>query len=296
MAFWNRSDPHTASSQQNLERGGLPLLAERRIKAETEDPKRRFTSDLSVNELMLTHDTGYLPVSQVMGSSIYHVGWQYKPLYASSELSVVTQAYSHARLLALSRLQKEAKMLGAHGVIGVRIMRNAYDWAKDLIEFAVLGTAIRLPSSAQPERPFLSDLSGQEFWSLHKAGFRPAGIVFGNCVWYQVSTYATQAALAPSVMGIFSTSFYNQELPDFTKAVYHARRQAMSRMEGECVTFGGEGVVGVQVSTKITEKEVDVNDNKRTDLIVNFEAFGTAIARYEHGLVPIIDYAVSLHP
>ena len=42
-------------------------------------PATIFTSDLSVNELALLGQAGYEPLGQVMGSSVYHVGWQYMP-------------------------------------------------------------------------------------------------------------------------------------------------------------------------------------------------------------------------
>lgn len=300
MAFWNRvkTEPsaEAASSQRNLEQGGLPLLAMRRIKAEMDRPDRRFTSDLSVNELALTHAVGYLPVSQVLGSSVYHVGWQYMSSSSwmmSGELDVLTKATSHARLLALTRMQTEAKMLGADGVVGVRIEQQRYDWAGDLIEFVAVGTAIKLPGAPPAEQPFLSDLSAQEFWALHQAGYRPAGIVFGNCVWYQVASWATQ--FANNQGGWAINSFFNQELTDFTQAVFNARSIAMYRMEQECRQFGGDGVVGAKINTDVSEYEVETgNDNKRTDLIVTFEALGTAITTIDRDKVPVIDYVVSL--
>ncbi len=298
MAFWNKPgnqpDPAAVSSQQMLERGGLPLLAQRRIKAENDSPKRRFTSDLSVNELLLTHAAGYVPVSQVVGSCVYHVGWQFTPTYSSSELSTLTHAYSHARLLALSRLQQEAHLLGAHGVVGVRIERQAYDWAGDLIEFIAVGTAIRLPNAAGGEKPFLSDLSGREFWALHEAGYHPVGVAFGNCVWYEVASWSTQVANNQQSVFGFTTSYFNQELTDFTQAVYNARHLATRRMEAECQVFGGSGIVGVKIATNVEEREVEFNDQKRTDMVVTFESLGTAITEYRRGPFPSIDYTMML--
>ena len=40
---------------------------------------RFFTSDLSVNELMLTRQAGFRPLTQVMGSCFYRTGWQSYP-------------------------------------------------------------------------------------------------------------------------------------------------------------------------------------------------------------------------
>ena len=35
-----------------------------------------FTSDLSVNEFLLVREAGFRPLGLVLGSSIYHVGFQ----------------------------------------------------------------------------------------------------------------------------------------------------------------------------------------------------------------------------
>src|SRR5690242_7213296 len=108
------------ASRRSIQAGGLPLNAMDRLKeASRED---FFTSNLSPAELILTHECGYDPVGQVMGSSVYNVGWQSVPMgwnWASGELEVVTAAHYHARHLALGRLSQEAKLLGADGVVGV---------------------------------------------------------------------------------------------------------------------------------------------------------------------------------
>ncbi|MCY0863679.1 MAG: hypothetical protein OWQ57_01880, partial [Sulfobacillus sp.] len=41
-----------------------------------ESPRYVFTSDLSVNEFVLVDEAGFEPLGLVMGSSIYHIGYQ----------------------------------------------------------------------------------------------------------------------------------------------------------------------------------------------------------------------------
>src|ERR1043165_6893803 len=106
-------EKRAAESVQSLEAGRLPLNAVDRLKdqaARQGTPGHIFTSDLSVNELALTDQVGLHPLGQVMGSSVYHVGWQWMPRTAwdSGELEMLTQAFYEARHLALGRLQKEA--------------------------------------------------------------------------------------------------------------------------------------------------------------------------------------------
>ena len=67
-----------AASLAALERGELPLRAQQRL-VQLGGAGGLFTSDLSVNEFALGRSIGLRPLAQVMGSSIYHVGWQQSP-------------------------------------------------------------------------------------------------------------------------------------------------------------------------------------------------------------------------
>src|SRR5713226_4341945 len=147
MPFWKRLSPEeeqrrnltlqeAEASRQSLEMGGLPLQAKRRLSEEVEAGHPLFSSDLSTNEFLLARNKGYTPLSQVMGSSIYHMGWQYVRSYSwntsASELTTVSNAHQHAAQLALGRLEQEAALLKAHGVIGVRLTTRDYEWGQNL--------------------------------------------------------------------------------------------------------------------------------------------------------------------
>ncbi len=56
-----------------------------------------FTSDLSVNEFLLTKEVGFHPLGFVMGSSIYHTGIQTRKWGQSQELTKLTEAMYNAR-------------------------------------------------------------------------------------------------------------------------------------------------------------------------------------------------------
>jgi uncharacterized protein YbjQ (UPF0145 family) len=282
-------DEHAKADQDRLARGGLPLGAERRL-IELRKNGKFFTSNLSVNELALSVSEGVQPLGQVMGSTIYHIGWQYSPIYQSVELITLSQAHYHARLLALSRLQQEARLLGAHGIIGVRLERQAYEWGANLLEFAAYGTAVSLPDIPVPEHPFVCALSGQEFYALRRGGFFPVGFAFGTCTYYHVASYSTQWV---NQGGIFGGGMQNIELTDYTQAVYLARHAAMSRLGEEAARVSAEGVVGVTIEDSIRTYEVEINDQKRRDLIVEFTALGTAIVSAGTDTLNI-DYALPL--
>lgn len=291
MPIWKRSSPEeeqqriqaqqdAEASRQSLEAGGLPLQATRRLHEEVAAGHPLFTSDLSINEFALTRNQGYQPLSQVMGSSIYHVGWQYTRNYSrtpsAGELTTLSQAHQRAAQLALSRLDQEAALLKAHGVIGVRLTTRDYEWGANLLEYTAIGTAIRLPDKPVPQRPFLSDLSGQEFWTLLQAGYYPVGIVTGYCSYY----VALGSWMSGQMRGWLNWS--NQEIEPFSQGIYAARGLAMSRLVSMARNFKASGVVGMHIACDRNVMEYEIESEYAPtqyflDLAVRFSVVGTAI-------------------
>ena len=205
-----------------------------------------FTSDLSVNEFLLVREAGFAPLGLVLGSSIYHVGLQVGRWSQNQELTGLSQAMYHARELAMTRMEAEAAVLGADGIVGVRLEVEFKEWGSDIAEFIAVGTAVK---AAAPEvtarswrnnqgQPFTSDLSGQDFWTLIQSGYGPLGMVMGSCVYHVAHR---------SLGNVVSTIGRNAELPAYTQALYDARELAMARMQAEAETLGAEGIVGVQL-------------------------------------------------
>src|SRR5260221_13466755 len=88
------------------QRQPLPQHAAERIRGMTNaQGVRFFTSDLSVKEFLLTREAGFDCAGVVMGSSIYHVGYQRSSYYQNQELVVQTQALYPARELAIARTE-----------------------------------------------------------------------------------------------------------------------------------------------------------------------------------------------
>ena len=198
-----------------------------------------FTSDLSVNEFLLVKQAGFDPLGLVIGSSIYHIGYQQSSWKQSMEMEVLSQAMYEARELAMTRMEEEADQLGADGVVGVRLDVNYYEWGKDAAEFIAVGTAVKAESGVSHRnalgKPFTSDLSGQDFWTLMHTGHIPQGLVMGTCV-YHIAHRGLGATLG--------SAGQNVELPNFTQALYEARELAMTRMQDEATELGASGIVG----------------------------------------------------
>ncbi|KPV44545.1 heavy metal-binding domain-containing protein [Alicyclobacillus ferrooxydans] len=254
------------------------------------NPEGVFTSDLSVNEYLLVREAGFEPIGMVMGSSVYHIGVQVGRWGQNMELDNLTQAMYHARELAMSRMEEEADALGADGIVGVRLNINRYEWGADLAEFIAIGTAV----VARPElthgdgapksfrtfrnKPFTSDLSGQDFWTLLRSGYRPLSMVMGTCV-YHVAHQGFMKTLAQVGQ--------NQEQPNFTQALYDARELAMERMQAEAHEERAEGIVGVHI---------DEGSYGWASHIIEFFAVGTAVTplRADH-TIPTPNLVLSLN-
>ena len=206
--------------------------------------KSLFTSDLSVNEFLLVKEVGFEPVGLVMGTSIYHIGFQYANMVASQEMGVLTQAMYSARELAMGRMEAEADALGADGIVGVRLEVLQYAWGQNLAEFKAIGTAVRAQDRAGSYRtpqnkPFTSDLSGQDFRTLLAAGYRPISLVMGTCV-YHVGVSGLRQWFS-------QISGQNIEMANYTQALYDARELAMERMQSEAEQVGAEGIIGARI-------------------------------------------------
>src|SRR5215831_8673704 len=215
----------TDQQTTGLDVAGVPQDAIKRL-AELEPGRAGaiFTSDLSVNEFLLVREAGFRP------------------------LGLLSQAMYHARELAMSRMEAEADALHADGIVGVRLDVEMKEFGSDIAEFIAVGTAVKAEPGAggggvenwrnNKNQPFTSDLSGQDFWTLIRAGYAPLGMVMGSCV-YHIAHQKFGAK-----MGNIGR---NVEIEQFTQALYDARELAMSRMQAEAEALHAEGIVGVQL-------------------------------------------------
>jgi uncharacterized protein YbjQ (UPF0145 family) len=247
-----------------------------------------FGSNLSVPEALVVREAGVRPIAQVMGSSVYRVGWQAMPWGARGwgtslqagqtfELDNQTDAWNQARSLAIGRLRDEAAAAGADAVVGVRLQRGDYAWGGDLVEFVAFGTAVRFERFEIDDAPVLSNLSGQDFAKLVRHGFWPVGIVAGSTVAYVAAGYGQQSRAS----GMFSGR-QNQELPDYTQGHYDARHLAMARLGRQAHALHAHGVVGVTIERSQSERERSVAGTSYADLIIELHILGTAIVEVRH--------------
>ena len=184
-------------SLDHVARGGIPLRAQERLAEEAGPNRRLFTSDLSVNEFLLAKDARCEPISQVMGSCVFHVGQIADYKGETGEIRVISEAHRQARGRAIARIYQEAAFVRADAVIGARLRERMITMGKrgkggddggEVLEFTVVGTAVRAPWMVHPPgQPIVTDLSGQDFWALAQDGYEPCGFLFEFCryhVWH----------------------------------------------------------------------------------------------------------------
>ncbi len=247
------ANPYQQPPAQSL---ALPQHARERLEGMRQH--KFFTSDLTVNEFLLVKESGFQPLGLVMGSSIYQIAFQPGQQAMPGEIAPLTQALYQARELAMERMEEEADALGADGIVAVRLTLNVHAWGSNIIEFLAIGTAVHHLQAqgsfrTNKGKPFTSDLSGQDFWTLLNAGYRPLGLVMGNCVYY---------VGMPPPMGP------NQELAGPTQALYDARELAMERMQAEAEELQSEGIVGVAI---------EETNHTWGPSVLEFSAVGTAV-------------------
>ena len=261
--------PYVPGTTANLPAGAAQRL---KLMRGTGERPAFFTSDLSIDEFLLVEQAGFEALGLVLGSSIYHVGFQWQKWSVSQELPVLTHSMYDARELAMTRMEEEADLLGADGIVGVRLVFKQYAMDEGVLEFQAIGTAIRHRERGgslrtKDNRPFTSDLSGQDLWKLMQGGYRPVSLAMGACV-YHIAHLSFMQALKQVGR--------NQEMTVYTEATYAARELALERMQLEAVQRGGVGIVGARVE----ESNWGWGANA-----IEFFAVGTAVAPIGDGAV-----------
>ena len=262
------------ASLRRVEQGGIPLRAEQRL--QEEKGEGLFTSDLSVSEYLMTRDAGCTPISQVMGSCIFHVGQIADYKGATGVIKVISDAHRESRRAALSRLFQEAQLLDADAVIGVHLKDRMItmgargkggDDGGEVLEFTVVGTAVKAPWITHPPgQPIITDLSGQDLWALAQDGYEPCGFLFEFCryhVWHVTQGFQGMQG----------------ELPQASAAVEQARAIAAERLIEQAVACEAEFVVGSDITVSTREVPCGYGGCQLDDLDVDLSWFGTGIRR-----------------
>jgi uncharacterized protein YbjQ (UPF0145 family) len=275
MSQYQRRPIDLMASLQHVQRGGIPLRAQERLAEEAGPNKRLFTSDLSVNEFLLTRQAKCEPISQVMGSSIYHVGTINDYKGETGEITKISDAHREARRRAIARLFEEAQFIRADAVIGAHLRERMITMGKrgkggddggEILEFTVVGTAVRAPWITHPPgQPVITDLSGQELWALAQDGWEPTCFLF-DFIRYHVWHVTPQM-------------IFTGEVDKATSAITTAISMTQQRILDQAKTFATDVVVGSDIDMKVREVPCGYAQCERNDLDIDISWFATGIRR-----------------
>jgi uncharacterized protein YbjQ (UPF0145 family) len=262
------------ASLQRVLQGGIPTRAVERLAEEAGPHKRLFTSDLSVSEFLLARDAGCEPIAQLMGSSIFHIGQIPDYKGKTAELAVISDGHRESRRLALNRIWQEATLVGADAVVGAQLRERLItmgargkggDDGGEVIEFTVVGTAVRAPGLTHPPgQPIVTDLSGQDLWALIQDGWEPCGFFFDFC------KYHGWHVTSGSGVG---------ELAQASQVVETARRTVVDRVTEQARRAQAEFVVGSELKVEVSEVPCGYGGCQLDDLDVNVSWFATGVRR-----------------
>lgn len=231
------------ASQEALEAGRLVPAAMRRLNSLSAD--KSFTSDLSVKEFALLRSSGLQPVCQVSGTSVVKTGYQAMPYGGSQSLSVISDAFNSSRREAIARLEKEAALAHADAVVGTRITQGLFDQDSGLVEFSIIGTAVRSVNGSLLEhrrdrsRAILTTLSGQDLYLLLDNGIVPVGLVgASSCYLATLTPYTFQ-----QMYSTFGANVGNFEIREFTEGFYASRHIVMREVQRKAKSLGAQGII-----------------------------------------------------
>lgn len=215
------------------------------------------TSDLTIDEVLVIHSVGYETLEFVTGNAVVAIP-QGSWTFASGEINEASLAHHRAFELATDRLLEECREAGGQGVVGVTINVRLRSHG---VSVELAGTAVVKNGGSRASGPsFASDLSGQDFSLLIRAGWQPLGLAVG----------ASYVHIPRVGVGQFMNRVgQNVEMTQMTEALYAAREAAMERMQQAAIDLGGQGVVAVHVDEGMM--------NAAASRVAVFRAYGTVV-------------------
>jgi uncharacterized protein YbjQ (UPF0145 family) len=223
----------------------LPSTAQGRLHHSTQSGAAA-TSFLGYSDFIQLDQMGFEPIAAVIGLSVVHLGRiQFAGVKQAIELEGYSQGIGLGALSAIGRLQDEAAMVGADGVLlNTVVTERRFDAEEH--EYSIQGTALRFrpqPGALRTPsgRPFVFANSVQVLYQMLKRDHVPVAYGFGVCV-YHVPHRSMRQAL--------SQTFQNTEVPQFTDAWYTAREIALSRLQSQLEQNGASVVLHMSVDER----------------------------------------------
>ena len=251
----------------------LPPAARERLDRAVRSGVR--TSLLSVPSAVGIGAVGLEPIGEVMGCTVRsgvarppsrprYEGWELRynfDLLARPYLDTLRTGHNSA----LARMRREAKVLGADGIVEVKLTRRELDGCD---EFVAMGTAVRARSKVRPKSLFTTELSGGDVAKLILSGWAPVRVLWAVATRARYKGFDRQLA---QLRIPFRVS--NMELDLYTGLINDVRsdaRRAFDEMIGAAHADGG-------VVSDLSLSTWEPGESVVTALAV---VYGTAVAQF----------------
>ena len=200
-----------------------------------------FSSACSGQDLYCQIDAGYQPVHFVMGNIAYALGigggiWAAIKTMSGGEVDSISGMINNTRHKALERLEDEAKKAGANCIVDIKT--SILPFGAGVKEMVLVGTASHNPHLGNPERPYTSELTGEELWNLTDLGYQPLRLLMASSVF--------ALGIGGGIKTFFS-SFSRGEVDSMTKLIYQARENCINRIRNEANEIGAAGVLDLKL-------------------------------------------------
>jgi uncharacterized protein YbjQ (UPF0145 family) len=263
-----------------IQRGGIPLGAEQRLKAVAATASPVFSSDLSTKEYAIAEASGLRPIAQIMGSSVVQHGWQNYgwSSYGGGirEMPSFAMPWNLARERSFERLRQEAQFAGADAVIGIELTSNSFLGEPGTVEYVVFGTAVRETALERHDRkgPRMCALSGQDVDKLRRIGAETVAVI-GH-------TSVVIVALSLQANQLMRSWWGNQEMTEVAEGVYAARHLAMREVVRQAREAGANDMVISTLTHNIDHYEYERLGFAQHFFVVSMHVLGTAIRLGAH--------------
>jgi uncharacterized protein YbjQ (UPF0145 family) len=260
---------------------GLPPVAAERVRRAAEGGA--WTSLLSAPAAAGLEVAGFDPAGEVMGSMVQRIGWSSyfgcgaTGWYGANSRTITSsqqggfapyaQALQNGWGTAIGRMVTEASMIGADGIVGVRLSQTGV--GNSAHEFTAIGTAVRARSRTRPLRVFSTHLPGQDVAKLVLAGWMPTDVVLGISVGIRHDDWNTRQQRAWTAGNI--------EVGAYTELVNDTRADARMLLQHRIRAVGADGAV--IASMGLSTWEIEPGEG-HTDHVAEATIVGTAITQF----------------
>lgn len=259
-----------------MEPGLLPASSLERLKSASGEHSL-FSGDFTARDLLLLKQAGFAPKGLVFGASVFNVGYQYGGFVAGS-IPTYAEAYAGAVGNAISRMEQEASLMGADGVINIEARITGMSegtgegLTQGMIEVVLIGTAIK-HSGAESllnsrGRPFMTELDADGLCGLLRVDCIPTGLAFG-----------VDVQLATQYSGSFG--FKSFEEPSMTQRIYSVRANSQMMAQQYAEMHGSEGIVDYKTRITFHRRETSSDPPSYYFLVFGF-CLGTCVRRLQN--------------